>query len=100
MIDLEMMLEPLRISLRQAGEFLPRLAIALVVLIVGWILAKVARDEEMQWLHWRYPGYGFARHKGYPTADHRAALARLGPCAEHRRSFRPVQDAILRSERP
>ena len=43
MLDLEMMLEPLRVSLRQAGEFLPRLAIALLVLIVGWILAKVAR---------------------------------------------------------
>ena len=43
MIDLDLMLEPLRVSLRQAGEFLPRLAIALVVLIVGWILAKVAR---------------------------------------------------------
>jgi flagellar biosynthesis protein FliQ len=43
MIDLDMMLEPLRVFLRQAGEFLPRLAVALVVFIVGWILAKVAR---------------------------------------------------------
>ena len=43
MTDLDVLLEPLRVSLRQAGEFLPRLAIALLVLIVGWILAKVAR---------------------------------------------------------
>lgn len=58
------------------------------------ILAKVTRDAEMQRLDQRFPGYGFARHKGYPTADHRAALVRLGPCAEHRRSFRPVQEAM------
>lgn len=58
------------------------------------ILAKVARDEEMRRLDASFPGYGFARHKGYPTADHRAALARLGPCAEHRRSFRPVREAL------
>jgi ribonuclease HII len=38
----------------------------------------------------RYPGYGFDRHKGYPTAEHLAALASLGPCPIHRRSFRPV----------
>ena len=41
-----------------------------------------------------YPGYGFDRHKGYGTADHRDALERLGPCAEHRRSFRPVALAL------
>ncbi|MCC7258056.1 MAG: ribonuclease HII [Gammaproteobacteria bacterium] len=58
------------------------------------ILAKVARDAEMLRLHEAYPGYGFARHKGYPTADHRAALARFGPCAAHRRSFRPVREAL------
>jgi ribonuclease HII len=54
------------------------------------ILAKVARDAEMRALHATYPGYGFATHMGYPTADHRAALAALGPCPAHRRSFRPV----------
>ena len=54
------------------------------------ILAKVARDEEMRLLHQRHPDYGFDRHKGYPTADHLAALARLGPLPEHRRSFAPV----------
>lgn len=51
------------------------------------ILAKVARDDEMQVLDMQYPGYGFAQHKGYPTALHREALKRLGPCAIHRHSF-------------
>jgi ribonuclease HII len=54
------------------------------------ILAKVARDEEMVLLHLRHPDYGFDRHKGYPTAEHLAALARFGPLPEHRRSFAPV----------
>lgn len=54
------------------------------------ILAKTWRDAWMARLEQRYPGYGFAQHKGYPTAAHRAALARLGPCAAHRRSFGPV----------
>ncbi|CAK0748046.1 RNase HII [Gammaproteobacteria bacterium] len=55
------------------------------------ILAKVARDAAMLELDAAWPGYGFARHKGYPTADHRLALTRLGPCPEHRRSFAPVR---------
>jgi ribonuclease HII len=55
------------------------------------ILAKCARDEYMCLLDVRYPGYGFARHKGYPTADHVAALRRLGPSPVHRLSFAPVQ---------
>ncbi|MFU8896418.1 MAG: ribonuclease HII [Gammaproteobacteria bacterium] len=54
------------------------------------ILAKTWRDACMERLEQRYPGYGFARHKGYPTAAHREALLRLGPCAAHRRSFGPV----------
>jgi ribonuclease HII len=54
------------------------------------ILAKTWRDAWMERLDARYPGYGFARHKGYPTRDHQAALARLGPCPAHRRSFGPV----------
>lgn len=57
------------------------------------ILAKVARDEYMIALDARYPGYGFARHKGYPTREHLEALYRLGPCPEHRRSFGPVRAA-------
>jgi len=55
------------------------------------ILAKVTRDAEMCALDRRYPGYGFAAHKGYATARHREALRRLGPCPAHRRSFAPVQ---------
>jgi len=54
------------------------------------ILAKVYRDAEMIELDSMHPGYGFAEHKGYPTAKHRAALNILGPCAIHRRSFAPV----------
>lgn len=54
------------------------------------ILAKTARDADCQRLEREYPGYGFAKHKGYPTKAHMAALAKLGPCPEHRRSFGPV----------
>lgn len=59
------------------------------------IVAKVHRDRLMLALHQRYPDYGFDRHKGYATAFHRAALGRLGPTPEHRRSFRPVRQARL-----
>ncbi|WP_295882481.1 ribonuclease HII [uncultured Thiohalocapsa sp.] len=55
------------------------------------ILAKVARDREMQRLDAEHPQYGFARHKGYPTAEHLESLRRHGPCAIHRRSFAPVR---------
>ena len=55
------------------------------------ILAKVARDRLMVKLDVIHPGYGFAVHKGYPTAAHFAALKRLGPCPQHRRSFTPVR---------
>ncbi|WP_328831762.1 ribonuclease HII [Thermaurantiacus tibetensis] len=54
------------------------------------IVAKVARDALMVALDALHPPYGFAAHKGYGTAAHLAALARLGPCAAHRRSFAPV----------
>jgi ribonuclease HII len=55
------------------------------------ILAKVARDAEMLALDARYPLYGFAQHKGYPTPEHLAALRAHGPSQIHRRSFEPVQ---------
>lgn len=58
------------------------------------ILAKTARDELMCKLDAAYPGYGFARHKGYPVPEHRAALGKLGACAIHRRSFAPVRTAL------
>jgi ribonuclease HII len=54
------------------------------------ILAKVARDRELFRLEELYPGYGFARHKGYPTKDHIMCLERLGVTPVHRRSFGPV----------
>jgi len=57
------------------------------------ILAKVLRDRAMTRLDARWPGYGFARHMGYPTAAHRAALAQLGPSPHHRRGFAPVDAA-------
>jgi ribonuclease HII len=54
------------------------------------IVAKVARDRWMSGLDGRYPGYGFARHKGYGTPAHCAALARLGVSDVHRRSYAPI----------
>ena len=54
------------------------------------ILAKVTRDRLCAEMEQQYPGYGFAKHKGYGTAAHLAALQRLGACPEHRRHFAPV----------
>lgn len=77
---------------------LPCLADALIkgdarepAIMAASILAKVSRDRHMHCLDAQHPGYGFALHKGYPTAEHVAALQRLGPCAQHRRSFAPVR---------
>lgn len=61
------------------------------------ILAKVARDQYMRELDQRWPGYGFALHKGYPTPEHVEALRRLGPCEQHRRSFAPVRALLAPS---
>lgn len=58
------------------------------------ILAKVARDQEMIALEEQYPGYGFAKHKGYPTKQHQQALLTLGVTDIHRRSFGPVHKAL------
>ena len=51
------------------------------------VIAKVHRDRLMEELERSYPGYGFGQHSGYPTAEHRDAIRRLGPCPAHRRSF-------------
>ena len=59
------------------------------------ILAKTSRDAYCREMETKYPGYGFAVHKGYPTAAHVEALNRLGPCPEHRQSFGPVAEAIF-----
>lgn len=58
------------------------------------IVAKVTRDRIMRALAARHPGYGWERNKGYGTAEHRAALIRLGVTPEHRRSFRPIHNML------
>ncbi len=58
------------------------------------IIAKVTRDRLMEEYDRRYPGYGFAGHKGYGSASHLAAIAALGPCAIHRKSFRGVREHV------
>ena len=58
------------------------------------IVAKVERDRLMARLASDHPGYGWERNAGYGTSEHQAALARLGPCVQHRRSFRPVRELL------
>lgn len=86
------------------GKFCPQIAFSCQAVIKGdakvaaisaaSILAKVCRDNEMIIMDDTYPGYGFAKHKGYPTRVHIAALQKLGVCAIHRRSFKPVQRVL------
>ena len=61
------------------------------------ILAKTVRDAFMDAVHVQWPQYGFDRHKGYDTAQHRDALMTIGPCVQHRRSFAPVREAMRRN---
>lgn len=96
-------------EVRVDGNQAPALAVPVRTIIGGdalepaimaaSILAKTHRDARLVALDARYPEYGFARHKGYGTAAHLAALARLGPCPEHRRSFAPVRAALERMGR-
>ena len=58
------------------------------------ILAKVARDKIMLKLDRKYPNYRFGQHKGYPTKLHMEALSELGPCSEHRQSFKPIKNYL------
>ncbi len=86
------------------GNRLPKLACPAEVVVKGdgrslsiaaaSIVAKVTRDREMAALARRYPGYGWERNQGYGTAEHQAALANLGVTPAHRRSFRPIQEAL------
>ena len=88
------------------GNRLPNLPMAATAVVGGdaqvaeiaaaSILAKVTRDAELVVLDERFPGYGFAGHKGYPSRAHLEALERLGPCPEHRRSFAPVRARLAR----
>jgi ribonuclease HII len=66
------------------------------VISAASILAKTARDAEMQRLHTRFPQYGFDEHKGYPTPQHLEALRRHGVCEVYRRSFAPVRELLER----
>jgi ribonuclease HII len=91
------------------GNRCPELPIAAQAIIQGdatepaisaaSILAKVVRDRQMIVLHQRFPQYGFAKHMGYPTAVHVAALKAFGPCIAHRRSFSPVRDVLEVAQR-
>ena len=86
------------------GKFTPALAMPARAIVGGdaseaciaaaSIIAKVTRDRQMAELDARFPGYGFAAHKGYGTKAHLAALARLGATPDHRRSYAPVR-AVL-----
>jgi len=86
------------------GNRIPKLSIPATAVVKGdetvesisaaSILAKVSRDREMRRLDRLHPGYGFARHKGYPTRAHIEALERLGPLEIHRRSFGPVKRVL------
>ncbi len=86
------------------GKFLPEIQIPGRAVVGGdgledaisaaSIVAKVYRDQYMKWIDRVFPGYAFARHKGYPTRVHLDALQSLGPCAIHRRTFAPVKALI------
>jgi ribonuclease HII len=96
--------QPPRLALID-GNRAPRLAIATRTVVKGdakclsiaaaSIVAKVTRDRMMIDMAERLPGYGFERHKGYGTSEHQLAIQRLGVCDEHRRSFKPVQLALM-----
>jgi len=86
------------------GNLLPAFGVPAVAVVGGdarvpaisaaSIVAKVTRDAEMARLGEQYPGYGFERHMGYATREHRRALAELGPTPAHRRSFAPVRERL------
>ncbi len=86
------------------GNRLPKLGMPAQAIIKGdgrveaisaaSIVAKVTRDREMADLDRQYPEYGFAAHKGYPTKVHMEAIQTHGVCGQHRRSFKPVREAL------
>lgn len=87
------------------GAYCPKLTCTVEAIIKGdslipaisaaSIIAKVYRDKLMVCFDEQYPGYGFARHKGYATTDHLTALKKLGACEIHRRSFSPVAACMI-----
>ena len=76
----------------------PKADIRCLSVAAASIVAKVERDRLMIALGKKFPGYGFARHKGYGTRQHREALAHLGPSSIHRMSWRPMQELALRGD--
>jgi len=98
-------LDPEPLLVRVDGNRAPAVAVPVQTVVGGdasdraiaaaSIIAKTHRDELMLEWHDRYPEYGFDRHKGYPTPEHRRLLEQLGPCPAHRQSFRPVIQARL-----
>lgn len=83
-------------ALRLPGDACPQTALIKgdarsLSIAAASVLAKTSRDALMTGLEEQFPGYGFARHKGYGTSQHREALVALGPCALHRFSFAPLR---------
>jgi ribonuclease HII len=78
-----------------AAEFLVKGDSLSASIAAASIVAKVHRDQYMAEQDAIFPGYGFARNKGYGTREHLDSLRRLGPCPLHRRSFAPVRDALV-----
>ncbi|MBD9360849.1 ribonuclease HII [Methylomonas fluvii] len=82
-------------ALDMPGEAIVQGDLLVAEISAASILAKVARDEEMQTLDRLYPGYAFAIHKGYPTQQHLAALQQLGITPQHRKSYAPVKKYLV-----
>ena len=85
-------------DLAMPGEAVVKGDAKVAAIAAASIVAKVHRDALMSELAEIHPGYGFERHAGYPTRQHRQALAALGPCPVHRRSFQPVRDLIIQED--
>jgi ribonuclease HII len=83
--------------LKVPGEAIVRGDAKVAAISAASVIAKVHRDRLCEALDRAWPAYGFAVHKGYPTAAHLEALGRHGPCPAHRRSFAPVRAALLRA---
>lgn len=77
-----------------AGEAIIKGDTSVACISAASILAKTSRDRMMVTLHARFPAYGFATHKGYPTPEHQRVLESQGPCVAHRRSFAPVRRSL------
>lgn len=84
-------------SLERYVTILPKADFLVKEVSAASIIAKVARDHYMYELGQKYPGYGFEKHVGYGTAAHQKALKELGPCEEHRMSFRPVKENVVKN---